>query len=165
MACSGIGTLLEVRSPRGRTSSGAIRLGEDLQDHAGEVWHRACVALATGWPSEARTGDLMLLRAIDFDGRVNNGGLLNRAEEDEDLDGALEALRWFGLVEVAERVEGVRDRWRRLAAEGAPLGAAEQLEQDADELYFEMPQGQVADQLEAALLTRLEEDPAAFSPL
>jgi hypothetical protein len=59
----------------------------------------------------------------------------------------------------------VGDRWRRLAAEGAPLGAAEQLEQSADELYFEMPQGQVADQLDAALLARIEEDPAAFSPL
>jgi hypothetical protein len=140
-------------------------LGEDLQDHAGEVWNRACVALATGWPSEARTGDVMLLRAIDFDGEVNNGGLLNRVEEDEGLDEALEALRWFGLVEVAERVEAVGDRWRRLAAEGAPLGAAEQLEQSADELYFEMPQGQVADQLDAALLARIEEDPAAFSPL
>jgi hypothetical protein len=45
-------------------------LGEDLQDHAGEVWSRACVALATGLPSEARTCDVMLLRAIDFDGRV-----------------------------------------------------------------------------------------------
>jgi hypothetical protein len=56
-------------------------LGEDLQDHADEPWNRACVALATGWPSEARTGDVMLLRAIDFDGRVNNGGLLNRVEE------------------------------------------------------------------------------------
>jgi hypothetical protein len=140
-------------------------LGEDLQDHAGEVWNRACDALATGLPSEARTGDLMLLRAIDFDGRVNNGGLLNRVEEDEGLDEAIEALRWFGLVEVAERVEGVRDRWRRLAAEGAPRGAAEQLEQSADERYFEMPQGHVADQLDAALLARLEEDPAAFSPL
>jgi hypothetical protein len=128
MVCSGVGTLLEVRSPRGRTSSGAIWLGEDLHDHAGEVWNRACVALAAGWPSEARTGDLMLLRAIDFHGRVNNGGVLNRAEEDGVLDEALEALRWFGLVEVAERVEGVRDRWPRLAAEGAPLGAAEQLE-------------------------------------
>jgi hypothetical protein len=140
-------------------------LGEDRQDHADEVWNRACEALATGWPSEARTGDVMLLRAIDFDGRVNNGGLLNRVEEDEDLDGAVEALRWFGLLEAATRVEHVRNEWRRLAAEGPPLGAAEQLEQSADELYFEMPQGQVADQLEAALLARLEEDPAAFSPL
>jgi hypothetical protein len=96
---------------------------------------------------------------------VNNGGLLNRIEDDEDLDGALEALRWFGLLEAATRVEHVRDEWLRLAAEGAPLGVAEQLEQDADERYFEMPQGQVADQLHAALLARLGEDPAAFSPL
>jgi hypothetical protein len=74
-------------------------------------------------------------------------------------------MRWFGLLEAATRVEHVRDEWLRLAAEGAPLGVAEQLEQDADERYFEMPQGQVADQLHAALLARLGEDPAAFSPL
>jgi hypothetical protein len=142
-----------------------ICLGEDLQDRADEVWNRAWDALATELPSEARTGDVMLLRAIDFDGRVNNGGLLNGVEEHDGLDEALEALRWFGLVDVAERVEGIHDRWRRLAAEEAPLGAAEQLERKADEVYFEMPQGQVADQLEAALLARLKEDPAAFSPL
>jgi hypothetical protein len=35
----------------------------------------------------------------------------------------------------------------------------------ADRLYFEMPQGQVADQLEAGLLTRLVDAPGAFSPL
>jgi hypothetical protein len=60
-------------------------VGEDLQDRAGEVWNRTCDALATGLPCEAGPGDAMLLRAIDFDGRVNNGGLLNRVEEDEGL--------------------------------------------------------------------------------
>jgi hypothetical protein len=156
---------LECSANPGPDELRSIRLGEDLQDHADEVWNRACEALATSWPSEARPGDVMLLRAIDFDGRVNNGGLLNSVEEGEDLDGALEALRWFGLLEAATRVEHVRGEWCRLAAEGAPLEAAEQLEQDADERYFEMPQGQVADQLQAALLARIEEDPAAFSPL
>ncbi len=144
---------------------GVIWVGEDLQDNADKVWNRACEALATGWTSEARTGDMMLLRAIDFDGRVNNGGLLSRVEDDEDLDGALEALRWFGLVEAATRVERVRDEWRRLTAEAAPEDAFDELEEVADERYFEMPQGQVADQLQAALLARLGEDPAAFSPL
>jgi len=142
-----------------------IWLDEDVQHQADEIWNRACDALATQLPCEARTGDAMLLRVIDFDGRVNNGGLLSRVEEEEGLDDALEALRWFGLVDVAERVEGVRDRWRRLAAQGAPLGAAKQLERTADEVYFEMPQGQVADQLQAALLARLAEDPVAFSPI
>lgn len=105
-------------------------MGEALQDDADEVWNRACDALADGLPPDARVGDVMLLHAIAFDGWVHNGGLLNRVEveDEESLDPALEALRWFGLVDVAELVEQVRDRWRRLAAEGAPRGAAEQLE-------------------------------------
>lgn len=90
-------------------------MGEELQEHAGEVWNRTCDALATGLPSEARTGDvMMMLRAVDFDGRVHNDGLLHHVEENE--------------------------------------------------RYFDLPQEQVADQLEAALLAQLEEDPA-FSPL
>ena len=140
-------------------------MGESVQHHADELWNRACDALATELPSEARTGDVMLVRAIAFDGEVHNGGLLNRVEEGEGLDAALEALRWFGLLDAAMRVEQVRDEWRRLTDDGAPEEALDELEQEADELYFEMPQGQVADQLQAALLDRLEEDPVAFSPL
>jgi hypothetical protein len=74
-ACSGVavfpgsGTLLECSVNPGLDELSSIRLGEDLQDHADEVWNRACEALATGWLSEARTGDMMLLRAIAFERR------------------------------------------------------------------------------------------------
>jgi hypothetical protein len=136
----------------------------DPKDHADEVWNRACDALASGLPSEARTGDVMLLRAIAFDGRVHNGGLLDRIEEDEGLDEAIEALRWFGLLDAAARVERVRCELRRLTDDRAPDEAFDELEREADRAYVELPQGELADQLAAALVARLEQEPEAFSP-
>ncbi len=47
----------------------------------------------------------------------------------------------------------------------APLEAVEGLEHEADRSYFVMPQGGVTDQLEAALVARLADDPEAFSSL
>jgi hypothetical protein len=92
-------------------------MGEDLQDHAGEVWNRACVALATGCPSEARAGDVMLLRAIDFDGEVDNGGLLNRVEEDEGLPDAADEVERDdgGLVQVEGSPGDVSVEWKSIA--------------------------------------------------
>lgn len=153
-------------------------MGEDQRERADEIWNRACDAMAAELPPDARTGDVMLMRAIAFDGEVQNGGLLSRveAEEEESLDPAIEALRWFGLVDAAERVERVRDEWRRLSGDGrgsrwprrrrrAAEEALEELEEQADELYFEMPQGEMTDQLTEALVARLEEEPEAFSPI
>ena len=140
-------------------------MGRDLKDHTDEVWNRACDAMASGLPPNARIGDVMLTRAIAFDGLVHNGGLLNRVEEDEGLIEAIGALRWFGLLEAAARVERVWSEFRRLTDDSAPDEAVEELEHEADRLYFEMPQGEVTDQLEAALMAHLADDPEAFSPL
>lgn len=137
----------------------------EQQERADEIWNRACDAMMTGLPPDAKSGDVKLMRAIDFDGLVHNGGLLNRVQREDGLVEAVEALRWFGLTDVAERVERVRDAWGRLADQGWPGEAVDELEIEADRLYFEMPQGQVADQLEAGLLTRLVDAPGAFSPL
>lgn len=140
-------------------------MGEQRQQRADQTWNRACEAMASGLPPHARTGDVLLLRAIALDGEVHNAGLLNRVENEEDLYEAIEALRWFGLLEAVARIEQVRDQWRRLADQGWPQEAVDELENEADRLYFEMPQGEVTDQLTAALLTRLDDDPDAFSPI
>lgn len=141
-------------------------MGEDRQARADALWNRACDATASGLPPDARTGDVMVLRAIAFDGEVHNSGLLARVQDGSGVDEALEALRWFGLVDAAERVERIRDEWRRLSADGGPLEeAVDALEAEADRMWFEMPEGDLTDQLTAALLARLDDDPAVFSPI
>ena len=140
-------------------------MDEDRQERADAVWNRACDAMAADEPPE-RTGDAMLMRAIAFDGEVHANGLLDRLERDG-VDEAIEALRWFGLTDAAERVERISEEWRRLAASdgGVSDEAMDELDAEADRVWFEEPQDMVADQLTAALLARLGDDPTAFSPI
>ena len=118
-----------------------------------------------GLPSDAPPGDAMLMHVIAFDGEAHNSGLLARVQDGSGIDDALDALRWFGLSHAADRVERVREEWQRLAADDTTSEQAlDELETEADRLWFEAPEGELTDQITAALLARLDDDPTAFSP-
>jgi hypothetical protein len=124
--------------------------------HPDDVWDRACRALAAPETVELREGDVALMRVIDLDGSIQRNGLLATVQDHETAAG-VDALRWFGLTDLADLVLETGQ-----AAARTPERDLGRLEVRADAAYRA---DEVEERLQRALAERIRTSPAAFGRL
>lgn len=124
-----------------------------MEDHATRVWNRACEYMAGGVPESAREGDRRLVDAISLDGAVQGNGVV-QALGNEHATTGIQALRWFGLHDAADVLDGTRAMLDGLSEE-----EQEQVELQADSAYYGL---NVEQRLDTGLRERLRTTPEAF---